>query len=127
MTGPAPILDPVDGLLGVFDPDADGKGLRFNGRSLVPEASRTSPRRCDRGPKSTCPSVFLRTVDDIPTSLPPGMVKSVACVLKTDFAAPLQVTAPQVHHDLPQSVRPDVGTGDRSGCRRGPRDRPCSS
>ena len=64
MAGPAPILDPVDGLLGMFDTQAHGKGLRFQGNpSFCQPLVRVIGRLTDRQDQPVRPDL-LRTVDD---------------------------------------------------------------
>ena len=111
MAGPAPILDPVDGLLRMFDTEADGKGLRFQGNPSFRQLLVRLVGGLTNGQDQPVRPNLLRTVDDNPDQSSSMDDEISRLRPETDFAAHLDETAPQIHHDLPQSVRPDVGTG----------------
>ena len=63
---------------------------------------------------------LLRTVDDDPDQSSPWRIEIRHLRPETDLTAHLDQPVPQIHHDLPQSVRPDVGTGVGQDFRRRP-------
>ena len=120
MAGPAAILDPVDGLLRMFDTEADGKGLRYQGNPSFRQLLVGVVGGLTDGQDQPVRPNLLRTVDDNSDQSSPMEDEIRHLRPETDLTAHFDQAAPQIHHDLPQSVRPDVGTGVGQDFRRRP-------
>ena len=120
MAGPPPVLNPVDDLLGMFDTEADGKGFGRQGdpplRQFPVGVVGGLPGRENQMIR---PDLF-RTVHDDPDQFPLSDQKIGHARPETDLAAHPDQPVAEIHHDLPQAVRPDVGAGVRQDVRRRP-------